>query len=443
MTPAPDPWPAAHLPASYVLADARVPAGLLAPPFGPADAEGLVALDIAITDGRIAALARPGGAPDGLPRLPLAGRLALPGLIDIHTHLDKGFIWPRAPNPDGSFEGAVRAVLADRTNWNEQDIARRFDFALRCAYAHGTVAIRTHLDSDGEPAEAAWRVFAQMRDQWAGRIDLQAVGLMPIERMLDEAATDRLIALVREHGGRLGTYTYVTPHLDAGLERLFDAAERFGLALDLHVDERDSEARALHDIAAIARRRRFEGPILAGHCCALALKDDAEIDRTLDLVAQAGIAVVALPLCNLYLQDRIEARTPRWRGITLLHEMAARGIEVMVGSDNTRDPFYAYGDLDLVEVWREASRIAHLDHPFGDWPAIIARTPARHMGVAAGTLAIGARADLILFTARSLNELLARPQGDRIVLREGKAIDRTLPDYGELDDLMAPKGARA
>jgi cytosine deaminase len=31
---------------------------------------------------------------------------------------------------------------------------------------------------------------------------------------------------------------------------------------------------------------------------------------------------------------------------------------------------------------------------------------------------------------------MARPQADRIVLRNGTAIDTTLPDYRELDDLM-------
>ena len=33
-------------------------------------------------------------------------------------------------------------------------------------------------------------------------------------------------------------------------------------------------------------------------------------------------------------------------------------------------------------------------------------------------------------------ELLSRPQSDRTVLRNGVAIDTTLPDYRELDDLM-------
>ena len=31
---------------------------------------------------------------------------------------------------------------------------------------------------------------------------------------------------------------------------------------------------------------------------------------------------------------------------------------------------------------------------------------------------------------------MSRPQTDRIVLRGGEAIDTTLPDYRELDDLM-------
>jgi cytosine deaminase len=31
---------------------------------------------------------------------------------------------------------------------------------------------------------------------------------------------------------------------------------------------------------------------------------------------------------------------------------------------------------------------------------------------------------------------MSRPQADRTVIRAGHAIDRTLPDYRELDDLM-------
>ncbi len=84
-------------------------------------------------------------------------------------------------------------------------------------------------------------------------------------------------------------------------------------------------------------------------------------------------------MCNLYLQDRQPHRTPRRRGITLVHEMAARGIPVSFASDNTRDPFYAYGDLDMLEVLRQATRIGHLDHTSDDWIRSVITTPAERL----------------------------------------------------------------
>ncbi|TIV84886.1 MAG: cytosine deaminase, partial [Mesorhizobium sp.] len=48
----------------------------------------------------------------------------------------------------------------------------------------------------------------------------------------------------------------------------------------------------------------------------------------------------------------------------------------------------------------------------------------------------GGSADFIVFKGRSWTELLSRPETDRIVVREGKAIERQLPDYAELDELM-------
>ena len=82
-------------------------------------------------------------------------------------------------------------------------------------------------------------------------------------------------------------------------------------------------------------------------------------------------------MCNMYLQDRSAGRTPRWRGVTPLHELKAAGVPVMVACDNTRDPFYAYGDLDMLEVLREATRILHLDHAGTDWPRAVTRDAGR------------------------------------------------------------------
>jgi cytosine/creatinine deaminase len=409
---------------------------------GPADSDGVVAADIELRDGRIAAIgpARSGAGVD------LDGAMVLPCFVDMHTHLDKGHIWPRAQNRDGSFMGAINSVMADRArNWSTDDVRRRFEFGLRCSYAHGTAAIRTHVDSYPGVAQRSFGVFEKLRAQWAGRIALQAASITTLEQF-DTPFGVELADLVQRSGGLLGAVTRVPggghedvpPEFTRQLDTLFTLAAERNLDLDLHVDESgETGARALRLIARMALACKFRGRITCGHCCSLAVQPDEIVAETLALCREAGIAVVSLPMCNLFLQDRTPGRTPRWRGVTLLHEMAAHGIPVSVASDNCRDPFYGYGDHDMLEVMREAVRIAHLDRPFGAWPNAFARTPADTMGVKAGRIAVGAPADLVIFRARRFSELLSRHQADRIVLREGKPIDTALPDYRELDDIMA------
>jgi cytosine deaminase len=124
--------------------------------------------------------------------------------------------------------------------------------------------------------------------------------------------------------------------------------------------------------------------------------------------------------------------------VTLLHEMKARGINVCVASDNTRDPFYAYGDLDMIEVYRMATRTVHFDHPVADWPKTVLANPAKAMGLDDnyGRLAEGGPADFVICEGRSWTEVLSRPESGRIVVRDGAVIDRALPAYEELDHLM-------
>ena len=220
-------------------------------------------------------------------------------------------------------------------------------------------------------------------------------------------------------------------------KHFFALAAKHRLDIDCHIDETlDPSAMTLRHLARAAIRHGFAGRIVAGHCCSLSTQEPDEVRTTLDDVAMAGIAIVSLPMCNMYLQDRHAGRTPRRRGVTLAHEIRARGIPMVFASDNTRDPFYAFGDLDLVEVFREAVRIAHLDHPVGTWPAAISTVPSAVMNLDLGCIAEDGPADLIVLEGRSWSEVLSRPQAHRTVLRNGKAIDSRPPSYAELDDLL-------
>ena len=393
---------------------------------------GLTRIGLTIADGRI--VDGPGDV-----TVDMRGAMVFPGFTDMHTHLDKGHIWPRAANPDGSFMGALTTVSDDRiANWTAEDVRRRMDFALRCAFAHGTTAIRTHLDSIPPQDGISWPVFREMRADWAGRIALQASCLIGVDRADMGGDFLKTADIVADSGGVLGMVTYPVPDIRDRLTAFFRIAAERGLEVDFHADETgDPDVATLRLIAETVIETGFDAPVTVGHCCSLAVQDAAECDRTLDLVAKAGLNIVSLPMCNLYLQARQAGRTPRWRGLTVVHEMKARGINVSFASDNTRDPFYAYGDLDMLEVMREATRIGHLDHSDPDWVQAFLGNPARACGFAAPSLSPGAPADLVITRARDWSELFSRPQSDRIVLHAGRAIDRTLPDYAELDDLFA------
>jgi cytosine deaminase len=334
--------------------------------------------------------------------------------------------------------GALTTVGADRTaRWRAEDVRARMEFSLACALAHGTRAIRTHLDSIPPQDAISFGVFREVRAEWAGRIDLQAACLIGAEGFSTEGAFGATAEIVAASGGVLGMVTYPLPDIADRIRAFLGMAAARGLSADFHVDETlDPASNTLRMIAQAVLQTGFSAPVVVGHCCSVSAMDEAEAMATLDLVAKAGLHVVSLPLCNLYLQDRQTGRTPRMRGITLVHEMRARGINVCFASDNTRDPFYAYGDMDMVEVLREATRIGHLDHAGPDWVQAVLGNPARACGWPAPSLAPGSPADLVIFRARTWNEVFARPQADRIVIRGGRVIDRALPDYAELDHLM-------
>jgi cytosine deaminase len=424
------------------LTNARVPNAAL----GQVGDGAVSDLDIVIAGGRVAAIQPANTAPVSGARYDLDKGLVLPAFVDIHTHLDKGHIWARKENPDGTWMGALAAVGEDRQkNWASNDVERRMDFALRCAYAHGTAAIRTHLDSAPPQHEITWAVFEKAREAWAGRIELQAAAIVGPDTLLDPVALDAVARQVKRSGGLLGGSVAAFDRSKEALLRAVDKAGELGLDLDLHIDETgDPSSQALHHLAEAVLETGYKGKVLAGHCCVLTVQDADTVRRTIDKALEADIAIVSLPMCNIYLQDRVNedayVRTPIRRGATLLNEFKAGGADVMVASDNTRDPFYAYGDLDGIEVFRESARILHFDHPQAmawDWLRAITSTPADHGGFAyRGKISVGQSADMVLCRARTWTELNARPQSDRIVLRQGQPINTTLPDYRELDDLM-------
>ncbi|MEM7427473.1 MAG: cytosine deaminase [Pseudomonadota bacterium] len=422
--------------APRILRNARLPEGCT-PDGLPAAGDGLLAADLEVGGGRVIHIERPGVLPARSDDIDLEQSMVWPCPVDCHTHIDKGLVWARSPNRTGRFEDASVAARDDAARYQtREDFRARAQFALETAHAHGTRAIRSHVDAGKGTLDDAMAVLGELAVDWAGRIDLQLCPFTGLEE--DPAWLDALADRAAARPERvLSVFLEMFDGLDRALDDLMARAKRHDLALDFHADENlDPGSKCLEAAARAVLRNRFDGRVLAGHCCALSVQAEPVLRRTLDLVADAGIHIVSLPLCNAYLLDRGAGKAPRHRGFAPVHEMRARGIPVSIASDNVRDAYYAYGDYDLPELFRTAVRMMQLDHPFGDWARAVTATPAGSLGLAdAGALAPGVQADLIIFRARNWGEFVSRTQADRLVMRSGRLINTVLPDYRELDHL--------
>jgi cytosine deaminase len=424
---------------------ARVPSVLLPPslaavPVDPLDPAVLCDLDI--EGNRLAAVEA--SSDRAFPARPETGRvldvdgaLVLPGLVDAHVHLDKTHTWFRAPNRSGTFAEALATLGRDKEHWTPDDLRRRAGFALRCAWAHGTRIVRTHVDTWLPHGETSHAVMAGLREEWRGRIELQTVPLCGGDTYAGadgEAVAD--LAL-RYGASALGGFLQMSAGLPRQIDRLMALARDRGVGLDLHVDENGNPAaECLRLVAEAVLRNGFPHPVVCGHCCSLAVQPPERQRATIALVREARIGVIALPLCNLYLQDRrgpAFPRTPFWRGLTLVHDLLDAGVPVAAASDNVRDAFFAYGDYDMAEVYAQSVRLAHFDAPLADSVRLVTRTAADLVGrPESGRVVPGAPAHLVVFAARSFSELLSRPSGPRRCIDGEEVHTPPAPGFADL-----------
>ncbi|MBS0427518.1 MAG: cytosine deaminase [Proteobacteria bacterium] len=400
----------------------------------PAAGKGLRSAHLCIADGRVRSLTA-AQVPTEAPQFDLRDGVVTSAWVEAHTHLDKSHIGPRTGRDDNSLQEAIAVAGQDRAGWTEADLLHRMDFSLRAALAHGTRALRTHLDWTSAPPPLAWRVAQGLRNTWAGRIELQLSSICPLPLFADGPAGKAVAHAVAQGQGVLGASVHPMPGQRDLLARVFALARDTDLDLDFHVDEHlQDNTEGMRTIADLTLRHGMEGRVVCGHCCALGTLEAADLHVLLGRFAQAGIQMVSLPLANLQLQDRQPGRTPRLRGIAPLREAAAAGVPVSIASDNVRDPYVPYADLDLLQVLTVTALAAQLPDPIEQWISSITCEPARALRLDwDGILRPGCPADLVVLAGRSSHEICSRPQAARRVMRGGRWSESALPDYRELD----------
>lgn len=349
--------------------------------------------------------------------------MVLPALTEPHVHLDKCHSAHRLGSVGGDLRQAITAQRKDKAHWTHADLHARASRGLTELAEAGCGAVRSHIDwSDDATAPAAFDVLGTLAR--TETVDLQCAALVGVDVLARPGMAEAIARVLAPRDAALGAFVLDQPEREEGVRAAFAAADRYGIALDFHVDEGlDDGLDGLALIARIALETRFEGPLLCGHGCALMNRTGRDLSRTLDLLARSGMTVAALPSTNLYLQGR-GGGTPDRRGITRLAELRHAGVPIALGTDNVRDAFCPLGRHDPRATLALAVLGAHLDPPFGDHLPLITHDAARAIGREVVYVDGADVRDLRFFNAASTADLLT---GDAPAQVLDQMIERSEP----------------
>jgi cytosine deaminase len=386
------------------------------------------ALDIRIgADGRIAEVGPSLPAGDA-EILAVDGQLVLPGLVDMHQHLDKSRTRALLDNPSGTLAGASAAYRELAPSITKEQMIARAKATVEACSAYGTVAIRSHTNIDPQSGVRGVEAMVALREACSSRMRIQIVGhitsgatsMLPESEVWLRQAIDLGIDAI-------GGVPAFSSEPRALLKLLFDFAERSGLPLDMHIDEHLDAGRAMFsEIAEMTRAYGLAGRVVAGHSSALSAMPPDEAKRTIGELHEAGVGIVTLPAANLFLQGRDAERLPP-RGLTRVRELLAAGIPVAAASDNIQDPFVPTGTGDLLEIARWTLLAAQFG--LSDLRQVfemVSSVPAQMIGLGADWgIRKGARADLLIARAETIDDLVASGALERTVMIEGRVVSQS------------------
>ncbi len=362
--------------------------------------------DLVIRRGQVACMTPQGSVES-------ANRMVMPKLAECHVHLDKCYTIARMDRIGGDLAAAIEVQAQDRAEWTATDIRTRAARGLRELIAAGCGQIRTHVDwgqgADDTAPSLAWHVLNEMAQDHQTYVNLDVAPLTSVSYLADSEVALSIGREVSKLGRTLGVFVLNQPEREAGIRNAFIVAAEMDLALDFHVDEGLAPGLdGLDIIASCAKETRFDGPILCGHACSLMNQTPEDLAPLADRLAETKITIAALPSSNLYLQGRTSG-TPDRRGLTRIHELRAKGVSVVVGTDNVQDAFCPLGQHDPRISLSLAVLSAHLDPPFGQYLPMISTDAATAIGGKAVFIDGASVDDLLLFDVGTTADLLSDP----------------------------------
>lgn len=371
--------------------------------------------DMLIRAGVIAEIA-PGIQAPGVATEDADGAIAIPGLVEAHTHLDKTFMGM------GWYENAVgtdlRAMIKnerlERRRLNHDPARQSMRHALALA-GTGTTHIRSHVDVDTDNGLAAIEAVLETRETLRDVVEIEIVAFPQSGVMLRPGTAELLdsaMAMGADLVGGLdpcGIDRDPKGHLDA----IFALAEKFGRGIDIHLHEGgELGAFSMEMILDRTRALGMKGQVAISHAFCLGMPDWNRTEALLAALADQDVAILTTGAPSSAVPD--------------VKRVLGAGLRMGAGCDGVLDTWNPWNRPDMLDRARIVAQKNNLrsDADLALALKVCSTGGAAVMGVQRHGLDVGCNADLVLVPGRTLAEAVATGGPVALTVKGGRVTGR-------------------
>lgn len=372
--------------------------------------------DIAVKDGRIAAISPSGSGPAAAETVDLGGALVVPAFVEGHIHLDTSFYgdrWiPHKPCTNG-FNVHERVAFQAENMAAAAPMDERARNQLDLCIANGSLQMRSHVMVDGSVGLRSLETILKIREDYRGRIDIQLVAF-PQNGILKSPGTaellDAAIGLGADAVGGLDPASFDRDP-QAHLNVVFGVAEKHGVDIDIHLHDFGTlGVFTIEEICARTTALGMQGRVAVSHAYGLGDLGADAAKKVGALIAESGVSIMT--------------NAPGDHAFPPVALLRAEGVNVFSGSDNIRDSWWPYGDGDML---RRAEIIGYrsgfyTDDELSSAFDMVTFAGAKALRLEGYGLAVGAKADFVTLEAAHIPEAVVSVPRKRKVFKAGRLV---------------------
>lgn len=366
------------------------------------------------------------------------GMLTTESFVNPHLHLCKVYTLDRMDelaladyhgDQMGKAMNAIELAARVKSDYDAAWIVPNARKAVALAALHGNTHIRAFADVDTKARLEGINALLQVRDEFAGTVDVQVVAFAQ-DGLIREPGASGLLREAMELGadvvGGIPWIEFTEVDEQAHVDQIFDLAVEFDKPVSMLVDDAgDPGLRTLEMMAVKAIEKSWQGRALAHHARAMALYPKPYLQKLAALLKAAGIGVVTDPHTG-----PLHAR---------VRELLDEGVLVCLGQDDVSDAYYPLGRNSMLEVaflavhllWMTTA--ADMEKVF----SMVTTDAAIGMGLADHRLEVGAPANLVVLSEPDVREALRTHAAPAHVISHGRTVDKramqTIVDTGGAD----------